>query len=70
MAKKDREEIQTKLQAVSPRLLESFSGSDEQFLPSEAFRNGLSPLAQCASTKLCQNANNPLYYKLIWYIKT
>ena len=39
MAKKDWEEIQTKLQAVSPKLLESFIGSDEPFFPSETFKN-------------------------------
>lgn len=39
MAKKDWEEIQTKLQAVSPKLLESFIGSTEPFFPSETFKN-------------------------------
>ena len=39
MAKKDWEEIQTKLQAVSSKLLEHFLDSDESFFPSETFKN-------------------------------
>ena len=39
MAKKDWKEIQTKLQTVSPKLLQSFIDSSESFFPSETFKN-------------------------------
>ena len=39
MAKKDWEEIQHKLEAVSPKLLECFLDSNESFFPSETFKN-------------------------------
>ena len=39
MAKKDWEEIQHKLEAAAPELLEKFIDSDASFFPSEAFKN-------------------------------
>jgi len=51
MAKKDWEEIQHKLEAVSPKLLESYIDSGQAFFPSEAFKNPFLHTAENFSAK-------------------
>ena len=46
MAKKDWEEIQHKLEAAAPELLEKFIDSDASFFPSEAFKNPFQDTAE------------------------